>query len=358
MSESGFGCVELVSRTVSWAWASSSQVSGRAFLLFAFLVCSDAKTLIFNFGDSNSDTGGYAPLMGVSIGYPNGRTFFHRPTGRLCDGRLILDFLSESVNASYLTPYMGRFVAFPMGANFALSGSDTLRRRVPYTLFVQVNQFRQFHKRSIHLRSKGNRNPPGGEDFSKALYTIDIGQNDLTGSYNLFPTNITAVFHKITLVISNIRNAIQSIYELGGRNFWVHNTGPLGCLPDKLGERKPNASEVDEYGCIAIFNELAQELNSELDVMCQQLRFELENSTIVYVDVYSIKYNQLIANSSAYGFVHPLMPCCVYGVCGEGKSFYVSWDGVHYTEAANAIVAHHILSTKYSSPPLNFTSFF
>lgn len=53
------------------------------------------KPVIFNFGDSNSDTGGLAAAMGYEFGYPDGRAFFHRPTGRLCDGRLIIDFLCK-----------------------------------------------------------------------------------------------------------------------------------------------------------------------------------------------------------------------------------------------------------------------
>lgn len=52
--------------------------------------------VIFNFGDSNSDTGGLVAGLGYPINLPNGRTFFRRSTGRLSDGRLILDFLCKS----------------------------------------------------------------------------------------------------------------------------------------------------------------------------------------------------------------------------------------------------------------------
>jgi hypothetical protein len=54
-----------------------------------------AGVVVFNFGDSNSDTGGVAAVMGIHIAAPEGRAYFHHPTGRLSDGRVILDFICE-----------------------------------------------------------------------------------------------------------------------------------------------------------------------------------------------------------------------------------------------------------------------
>ncbi|KAG5604800.1 hypothetical protein H5410_026292 [Solanum commersonii] len=53
---------------------------------------------IFNFGDSNSDTGGLSAAFGQAP-YPNGETFFHAPAGRFFDGRLLIDFIDK------LTPF-------------------------------------------------------------------------------------------------------------------------------------------------------------------------------------------------------------------------------------------------------------
>lgn len=47
---------------------------------------------IYMFGDSNSDTGGRSAAFS-EVPPPNGETFFGRPSGRYCDGRLIIDFI-------------------------------------------------------------------------------------------------------------------------------------------------------------------------------------------------------------------------------------------------------------------------
>lgn len=56
---------------------------------------------IFNFGDSNSDTGGLSAAFGQAP-YPNGETFFRTPSGRYSDGRLIIDFIGIPSTENYL----------------------------------------------------------------------------------------------------------------------------------------------------------------------------------------------------------------------------------------------------------------
>ncbi|KAK8565567.1 hypothetical protein V6N13_020662 [Hibiscus sabdariffa] len=328
--------------------------------------------VIFNFGDSNSDTGGYVDGLGLNFLPPNGRTYFHQPAGRLSDGRLMIDFLCESLNSGYLTPYLNSLGPnFTNGANFAIIGSATLPRYVPFSLHVQVSQFLRFRSRSPALVLNGYKDLVGDADFENALYTIDIGQNDLAESFDSL--NYSQVVDKIPSFITEIKFAIWNIYQKGGKNFWVHNTGPLGCLPQKLASFPRDANELDEHGCLLPLNNASKAFNAQLRVLCQQLNSQLINATIVYVDIYSIKYD-LIANASNYGFESPLMACCGnggppynydtnitcgrtgYTVCHDGSKS-VNWDGVHYTESANAIFASKILSSNYTIPRVNFNFF-
>ncbi|XP_062149874.1 GDSL esterase/lipase ENOD8-like [Alnus glutinosa] len=60
---------------------------------------------IFNFGDSNSDTGGLSATL-ITPTPPYGETCFHMPAGRFSDGRLMIDFMAKSVGLPYLSAYL------------------------------------------------------------------------------------------------------------------------------------------------------------------------------------------------------------------------------------------------------------
>ncbi|XP_020164117.1 GDSL esterase/lipase At1g09390 isoform X1 [Aegilops tauschii subsp. strangulata] len=331
-----------------------------------------ARPVVFNFGDSNSDTGGIAAAKGRHIALPEGRAFFHHPTGRFCDGRLIIDFLCESLNISYLSPYLKVLGSnYSNGVNFAIGGSKTLPRDVLFALHVQVQEFLFFKDRSLELINQGQETPIDAEGFQNALYTIDIGQNDINALLSNLPYD--QVVAKFPPILAEIKYAVQILYDNGSRNFWIHGTGALGCLPQKLSIPRKNYSYLDQNGCLKTYNRAAVAFNAALGSLCDQLNVELKNATVVYTDLFAIKYD-LVASHTKYGFDRPLMTCCGYGgppynydlrrscqspnatVCTDGSKF-VSWDGVHLTEAANAVAAAAILSSAYSRPKLKFYQF-
>ncbi|KAF7816857.1 esterase-like [Senna tora] len=310
---------------------------------------------IFNLGDSNSDTGGLAASL-VPLNPPYGDTYFHRPAGRATDGRLIIDFIAQSFGLPYLSAYLDSLGAnFTHGANFATSASTITP---PTNIIPQGGVF-------------GNLMPKE-KYFSEALYTFDIGQNDLAEGFfdNKTVEQVNASVPNITVAFStNVKN----IYKLGGRSFWIHNTGPLGCLPYMLASFL--SVERDEFGCAKPLNEVAQYFNLKLKEAIVQLRKDLPLAAITYVDIYSVKFS-LITNAKKYGFEKPFVACCGYGSgeynygiaeCGgtaivngseifggscENPSVRVNWDGIHFTEAANKFIFDIISSGAFSDPPL------
>ncbi|XP_031276170.1 GDSL esterase/lipase At3g26430-like [Pistacia vera] len=341
---------------------------------------------IFNFGDSNSDTGGLSAAFGQAPS-PNGETYFHTPAGRFSDGRLVIDFIAEGLRLPHLSAFLDSVGSnFSHGANFATAGSTIRPQNTtisqsgysPISLDVQSVQYSDFHRRSSLLSRQGGvfaELVPKEDYFAQALYTFDIGQNDITSGYKLNMTT-DQVKAYIPDVLHQFSIAIKNVYSQGGRSFWIHNTAPLGCLPYILDRFLVTAAQIDKYGCATPFNQVAQFFNTKLKETVIQLRKGLPLAAITYVDVYSIKYI-LITQAQKLGFEKPLIACCGHGgkynynghrKCGSkitvnGKeivianscknpSVRVNWDGVHYTEAANKWLFNQLVNGSFSDPPL------
>ncbi|KAG7559039.1 GDSL lipase/esterase [Arabidopsis thaliana x Arabidopsis arenosa] len=309
---------------------------------------------------------------------PNGVAFFGRSAGRHSDGRLIIDFITENLTLSYLTPYLDSVGAnYRHGANFATGGScirPTLACFSQFHLGTQVSQFIHFKTRTLSLYNQTNGKTPfckevlaRPKDFSKALYTLDIGQNDLAiGFQNMTEEQLKAT---IPAIIENFTIALKLLYKEGARFFSIHNTGPTGCLPYLL--KAFPATPRYRYGCLKLLNNVANEFNKQLKNKINELKKELPSSFFTYVDVYSAK-NNLITKAKTLGFVDPFDYCCVGAIgrgmgCGktifpngtelyssscEKRKNFKSWDGIHYTETANMLVANRILDGSISDPPL------
>ncbi|KAK1425900.1 hypothetical protein QVD17_21262 [Tagetes erecta] len=336
---------------------------------------------VINFGDSNSDTGGLAAAFGQPPP-PNGDTFFHRPAGRYSDGRLLIDFMVQSLGLPYLSAFLDALGSnFTHGANFATGGStirpqNTTRHQSglsPISLSVQSYQFNDFYTRTPKVQGFFKELVPKPEAFTRGLYTFDIGQNDLTGGLFLNLT-VDQVKASIPDILGQFKAVVKDVHDKGGRFFWIHNTGPIGCLPYVLEHLPINEQQLDSNGCANPFNELARFFNHRLKDLVNRLREELPKAVITYVDIYKARYT-LISQARENGFEHPLIVCCGYGgkykynirvgcggrVSDKGKEIFVGackdpsvtiiWDGIHYTEAANKWVFDHIMNGSYSDPP-------
>ncbi|XP_061358076.1 GDSL esterase/lipase At5g14450-like [Gastrolobium bilobum] len=347
-------------------------------------------TVIFNFGDSNSDTGCMSSAFYPAV-LPYGETFFHDPAGRASDGRLIIDFFAKHLGFPYLSAYINSIgTSYGHGANFA-AGSSTIRRQnktffdggSPFTLEIQTAQFIQFKARTgkFFKQAKKNsysKNFPGPEDFAKAIYTLDIGQNDIAAAINMMGNEDSKAV--ILDIVEYFSNQVQNLYGIGARTFWIHNTGPIGCLPVAMPMHNANnitavAGYLDQNGCVNYQNDMAKEFNKELKNIVVKLRAMFPDASLTYVDMFSAKY-ELISNAKKEGFVDPSKVCCGYHedgnhlYCGnkgmingkeifagscEDPSSYISWDGVHYTEAANSWIANRIVNGSFSDPPVPIT---
>ncbi|KAG7588593.1 GDSL lipase/esterase [Arabidopsis suecica] len=339
----------------------------------------------FNFGDSNSDTGDLVAGLGIRLDLPNGQNSFKTSSQRFCDGRLIIDFLMDEMDLPFLNPYLDSLGLpnFKKGCNFAAAGSTILPANPtsvsPFSFDLQISQFIRFKSRALELLSKTGRKYekylPPLDYYSKGLYMIDIGQNDIAGAF--YSKTLDQVLASIPSILETFEAGLKRLYEEGGRNFWIHNTGPLGCLAQNIAKFGTDSTKLDEFGCVSSHNQAAKLFNLQLHALSNKFQAQFPDSSVTYVDIFSIKSN-LIANYSRFGFEKPLMACCGVGgaplnydnriSCGQTKvldgisvtakacndsSEYINWDGIHYTEAANQFVSSQILTGKYSDPPFS-----
>ncbi|GFY94843.1 GDSL-like Lipase/Acylhydrolase superfamily protein [Actinidia rufa] len=337
---------------------------------------------VFNFGDSNSETGEFVAGRGVLIGLPYGRAYnFGKLAGRISDGRLIVDFLMDAMGLPFLNPYLNAIGApsFKNGCNFAAAGCTVLPATgssiCPYSLRIQVAQFLRFKALVLELQSESkelDRHLPSEDYFGKGLYMFDIGQNDLGGDFDSMSSH--QVLDMIQTILTEFKAGVEVLYEEGARNFWVHNMRAVGCMAQTIFTFGTDKSRFDELGCLISHNQAAKLFNQQLHELWRKLKSQYSDANVTYTDIFTIHLD-LIANHTRYGFKQPIMACCGYGApplnydsrisCGQtqvldGRSVtaeackdgaeYVSWDGTHLTDAANQYISSEILTRKHFDP--------
>jgi hypothetical protein len=166
--------------------------------------------------------------------------------------------------------------------------------------------------------------------------------------------------------------------------------------------------EHDAHGCLANYNRAAQAFNKKLSDLCDEVRLRRKDATVVYTDMFAIKYG-FVANHTKYGMNScnlnitfklqrskfktfaefrtaidnnsssfcctsgiewPLMVCCGNGgppynfnpgkygcgdLCGP-EAKVLSWDGVHFTDFGSGLAAKHAMSGEYSKPRVKLAS--
>ncbi|XP_058783858.1 GDSL esterase/lipase At5g45910-like [Vicia villosa] len=177
---------------------------------------------IFNFGDSTSDTGNSAfDHAQMDKNSPYGSTYFKHPSGRLCNGRLIIDFIAEAYGLPFLPPYRNITQSqddIKKGVNFAYAGSTALEFKyfdrsgvrplaTQNSLSVQFGWFKKI-KPSL-CKSKEECD----SFFKQSLFLVgEIGGNDVFSHISKIVTELREI---VPLIVESITNTTSALIEEG-----------------------------------------------------------------------------------------------------------------------------------------------
>ncbi|KAL5995771.1 hypothetical protein ACLOJK_025841 [Asimina triloba] len=238
------------------------------FLLLLSLLCTTArgKSALFIFGDSTVDPGNNNYIQ-TTPEYradckPYGQNgFFEKPTGRFSDGRTIADFIGNHPSKS-------------MNSDHGF---------VPQVIDLHT-QLKYFEKVQGSLTEKLG-DGPAKKLISEAVYFFSIGSNDYMGGYLGNPKMLESFTPEqyVGMVIGNLTQAIQVLYEKGGRKFGFLRLAPLGCLP-ALRAANPNAKD---GGCFQEASALAMAHNNALAAVLTNLEHILEGFKYSTSDFYT-----------------------------------------------------------------------
>jgi phospholipase/lecithinase/hemolysin len=294
---------------------------------FAYVIApASAYTALFAFGDSLSDAGnvfvedkGTSPLAPYYDGhYSNGPTW--------------VEDLSLKLGLGTLTPSLkgGDDFAFggaqtgPTDINPARSGSNDLPD--------QVAAYALAHPMPV----------------SGALYTVDIGANDIRNALEDYKSGAITLITVGTVVAqaeTNTVHAIDELYALGARSLMFFGVQNLGNTPRFVGTP---------------LQSLADQLSQSFEATVLD-----DLSGLDGLKVFDLKpagmFAKIKADPAAYGFVNVTQPCWTGNftdpssgsLCSPtlaGQDQYLYWDQAHPTAAGHLIIADVAYDTLTNTP--------
>ncbi|TVU39093.1 hypothetical protein EJB05_12497, partial [Eragrostis curvula] len=344
-------------------------------LLNSHVALCNCYKRIFSLGDSIIDSGNYVHSVGNSSSKykeaPYGMTYFKHATGRMCDGRVLIDFYAQALQLPLIPPNLPENASglFAHGANFAVLGATALPPSIykvlnhsvstPWCLGVQYGWFDHMLKRIA----------PGDDArrrlLEESLIVLgEIGSSDYISWFKAGRSREEAK-DLIPMVVSAISTFLEWIVQWGAKVAVIPNNFPIGCFPlflNKFHSHEPK--DYDEHGCLRWFNDFVLAHNNVLFHEVTRLQGQYPGVKLIYADYYNATM-ELIKNPGRFGIDDPLVACCggdgpyhasadcnnkakVWGDPGR----FVSWDGMHMTEKAYEIIAKGVLRGPFANPPL------
>ncbi|KAK1575727.1 hypothetical protein Q3G72_007865 [Acer saccharum] len=343
---------------------------------------------VFAFGDSFTDTGNAYLLGGLKSSFVGSLLSYSFKSlnasqlsgNRQSNGRLVVDFLCDSLSIPYLPPYKQTKVNFSHGANFAIAGATSLSadffnklknsnnaesanlmwKGIPSSFQTQLDWFNKFLQEK---ECNGKTADACKTDMENSLFWIGgMGRNDYARTLSSGSTFQIPRLKEMT--VAYISKFLQTLAGKGAKYIVVQGLPPVGCSPLEL--FLSNSSDRDQMGCSSAINGIIMAHNELLQNMLADFQKKNSQCTVVYADYWNA-FKTILANYKEFNFDEPFKACCgagggalnfnVKSTCGtygtsscKDPSRYISWDGIHFTEAMHRKVADLFLNQGFCKP--------
>jgi phospholipase/lecithinase/hemolysin len=277
-----------------------------------------AYTSIFAFGDSLSDAGNLFSESGntIPLAYYVGGHFSNGPTW--------VEDLSQMLGLGVMKP----FLTSNTGTNYAFGGAQTG--------ITDINPFDPSSPFHIDLPDQiaafnlVDPNPVKG-----ALYTLDIGANDIMNALEAFSENKIS-FDEVETVVgqaeANTIDSVKSLVKLGAQSLLFYEVPNLGLTP-----------RFDGTALQGKASDLTTSFNAE--VLKGLAGLKSDGLKIFTLDTYDL-LDEIKADPSEFGFTNVTAPCWTGDftnpnsgtLCSPDPSDqdkFLFWDEVHPTEAGH-----------------------
>ncbi|XP_060968566.1 GDSL esterase/lipase At3g48460-like [Cannabis sativa] len=334
---------------------------------------------IYAFGDSFTDTGNTrsVPRPGGFIhgsNPPYGMTFFHHPTNRYSDGRLVIDFVAQSLSLPYLPPYKYVKGNSPNGVNFAVAGSTAIDHEffvknnltldiTPQSIQTQLLWFDKYLEENVGCKAQDVKCRIA--DIDDSLFWVgEIGANDY--AYTFGSTFSSDTIRK--LAMTSYTQFLTTLLKKGAKYVVVQGFPMTGCLP--LTMKLSSKNDRDNIGCVKSVNNQSYTHNLAILNLVTSLRRQFPQAVIAYAD-YWTAYQTVMQSPAKFDIKESFKACCgsgdepynvnVFSFCGtpstkacQNPSQYLNWDGLHLTEAMYKVVSDMFLKGSFMNPSFSY----
>ncbi|VFQ78851.1 unnamed protein product [Cuscuta campestris] len=278
---------------------------------------------------------------------------------------VFLIYLGEKLGTEPILPYLNPELdgeKLLVGANFASAGVGILDDTgIQFVNIIRIHQqldyFAEYQERLNALVGSDN----GTNVVKEALVLISLGGNDFVNNYFLVPFSARsrqyALPDYVVFIISEYKNVLERLYNLGARTVIVTGTGPLGCAPAEMAQHSIDAD------CASELQRAASLYNPQLVQMVEAINNDIGYDVFVAANAHKM-HMDFITSPQTFGFVTSRVACCGQGpynglgfctplsnLCSNREE-YAFWDAFHPSEKANRIIVDQMMvgSNDYMHP--------